>query len=201
MDDQRTERHGESSTKVTPPRAQRSSIRSPSAESRADDSERVIAALRQEVSALKKAAQDMSTAKERPRKNFHRTEQGKSGASRSAHHEDWAESPSLKEKAITSAETSVTVRETKKKDGRSDKGMSERRDRSVLPPLVPKKKVRRGEQGAVWKALDLISSSPFSDAIEQAELPERFTAPRLEIYNGRTDPVAHIDHYHHRMAL
>ncbi len=126
----------------------------------------MIAALRQEVSALKKAAQDMSTAKERPRKNFHRTEQGKSGASRSAHHEDWAESPSLKEKAITSAETSVTVRETKKKDGRLDKGMSERRDRSVLPPLVSKKKVRRGEQGVVWKALDLISSSPFSDAIE-----------------------------------
>jgi hypothetical protein len=56
MDDQRTERHGESSTKVTPYRAQKSLIRSPSAESRADDSERVIAALLQEVSALKKAA-------------------------------------------------------------------------------------------------------------------------------------------------
>uniref|UniRef100_A0A2N9HGA7 Uncharacterized protein n=1 Tax=Fagus sylvatica TaxID=28930 RepID=A0A2N9HGA7_FAGSY len=152
MDDQRVEPHGESSTKVTPPRAQRSSIRSPSAESRADDSERVIAALRQEVSALKKAAQDMSTAKGRPRKNFHRTEQGKSGASRSAHHEDWAESPSLKEKAITSAETSVTVWETKKKDGRSDKGMSERRDRSVLPPLVLKKKLKRGSIGS-WSQM------------------------------------------------
>jgi hypothetical protein len=122
MDDQRTERHGESSVEVTPPRAQRSLIRSSSAESRADDSERVIAALRQEVSALKKAAQDMSTAKERPRKNFHKSEQGKSGASRSAHHEDWAESPSVKEKAISSAETSVTLRETRRKDGRSDKG-------------------------------------------------------------------------------
>ena len=55
--------------------------------------------------------------------------------------------------------------------------MSERRDKSTLPPLVPKKKIRQGEQGAVWKALDLISSSPFSDAIKQAELPERFTAP------------------------
>jgi hypothetical protein len=46
MDDQRTERHGESSTEVTPHRAQRSLTQSPSAESRADDSERVIAALR-----------------------------------------------------------------------------------------------------------------------------------------------------------
>jgi hypothetical protein len=150
---------------------------------------------------LKKAAQDMSTVKERPRKNFHKNDQGKSGASRSAHLEDWAESPSLKEKVISSAGTSVTVRETRRKDERSDKGISECRDRTALPPLIPKKKVRRGEQGAVWKALDLISSSPFSDKIEQAKLPERFTAPRLEIYNGRTDPVAHIDHYHHRMAL
>ena len=88
MDDQRTERRGESSVEVTPPRAQKSLIQSPSAESQADDSERVIAALRQEVDALKKAARDMSTAKDRPRKNFHKSEQGKSGASRSAHHKD-----------------------------------------------------------------------------------------------------------------
>ena len=79
--------------------------------------------------------------------------------------------------------------------------MSERRDRNILPPIIPKKKVRQGEQGAIWKALDLVSSSPFSEEIEQARLPERFTAPRLEVYNGRTDLVAHIGHYHHRMAL
>jgi hypothetical protein len=201
MDDQRTEGRREGSVEVTPPRAQRSLIQSPSAASRADDSERVIAALRQEIDSLKKAAQDMSTAKDRPRKNFHKSEQGDSGASRSAYHEGWAESPSVKEKAISSAETSVTLREMRRKDGRLDKKGGELRDKSSLPPTVPKKKVRRGEQGAVWKALDLISSSPFADAIESAELPERFTAPRLEIYNGRTDPVAHIDHYHHRMAL
>uniref|UniRef100_A0A2N9HIA7 RNase H type-1 domain-containing protein n=1 Tax=Fagus sylvatica TaxID=28930 RepID=A0A2N9HIA7_FAGSY len=58
-----------------------------------------------------------------------------------------------------------------------------------------KKKVRRGEQEAVWKALDLVSSSPFSDEIERARLPERFTAPQLEVYNGRTDPVAHIEQF------
>jgi hypothetical protein len=201
MDDQRTEGRREGSVEVTPSRTQRSLIQSPSAASRADDSERVIAALRQEVDALKKAAQDMSTAKDRPRKNFHKSEQGDSGASRGAYHEGWAESPSVKEKAINSAETSVTLREMRRKDGRLDKKVGEPRDKSSLPPTVPKKKVRRGEQGAVWKAFDLISSSPFTDAIESAELPDRFTAPRLEIYNGRTDPVAHIDHYHHRMAL
>jgi hypothetical protein len=171
MDDQRTEGRGEGSVEVTPPRVQRSLIQSSSAESRADDSERVIAALRQEVDALKKAAQDMSTAKERPRKNFHKSEQGDSGASRSAHHEGWAESPSVKEKAISSEETSVTLREMRRKDGRLDKKVGEPRNKSSLPPIVPKKKVRHGEQGAVWKALDLISSFPFTDAIESAELP------------------------------
>uniref|UniRef100_A0A2N9G9H3 RNA-directed DNA polymerase n=1 Tax=Fagus sylvatica TaxID=28930 RepID=A0A2N9G9H3_FAGSY len=203
MDDQRTEGRGEGSVEVTRPQVQRSLVQSPSAASRADDSERVIAALRQEVDSLKKAARDMSTAKERLRKNFHKDEQGE--ASRSAHHEGWAESPSVKEKAVSSAETSATLREMRRKDGRPDKKVdeprNEPRNKSSLPPTVPRKKVRRGEQGAVWKALDLISSSPFTDEIESAELPERFTAPRLETYNGRTDPVAHIDHYHHRMAL
>uniref|UniRef100_A0A2N9GSI0 Uncharacterized protein n=1 Tax=Fagus sylvatica TaxID=28930 RepID=A0A2N9GSI0_FAGSY len=203
MDDQRTEGRGEGSVEVTRPQIQRSLVQSPSAASRADDSERVIAALRQEVDSLKKAARDMSIAKERQRKNFHKDEQGE--ASRSAHHEGWAESPSVKEKAVSSAETSATLREMRRKEGRPDKQVdvphNEPRNKGFLPPTVPRKKVRRGEQGAVWKALDLISSSPFTDEIESAELPERFTAPRLETYNGRTDPVAHIDHYHHRMAL
>uniref|UniRef100_A0A2N9GCB7 Uncharacterized protein n=1 Tax=Fagus sylvatica TaxID=28930 RepID=A0A2N9GCB7_FAGSY len=183
MDDQRTEGRGEGSVEMT--------------------AKEVIAALRQEVDSLKKAARDMSIAKERLRKNFHKDEQGE--ASRSAHHEGWAESPSVKEKAVSSAETSATLREMRRKDGRPDKQVdeprNEPRNKGFLPPTVPKKKVRRGEQGAVWKALDLISSSPFTDEIESAELPERFTAPRLETYNGRTDPVVHIDHYHHRMAL
>uniref|UniRef100_A0A2N9IJS0 Uncharacterized protein n=1 Tax=Fagus sylvatica TaxID=28930 RepID=A0A2N9IJS0_FAGSY len=66
----------------------------------------------------------------------------------------------------------------------------------VLPPKIPKRKAKRGGQGAVWKALDQISSSPFSDEIECAKLPPRYTAPGFEMYNGRTDPVAHIGHYH-----
>uniref|UniRef100_A0A2N9HK66 Uncharacterized protein n=1 Tax=Fagus sylvatica TaxID=28930 RepID=A0A2N9HK66_FAGSY len=209
MDDQRTEGRGEGSVEVTRPQIQRSLVQSPSAASRADDSERVIAALRQEVDSLKKAARDMSIAKERQRKNFHKDEQGE--ASRSAHHEGWAESPSVKEKAVSSAETSATLREMRRKEGRPDKQVdvphNEPHEIESEPVIrvfylrLPRKKVRRGEQGAVWKALDLISSSPFTDEIESAELPERFTAPRLETYNGRTDPVAHIDHYHHRMAL
>ena len=53
----------------------------------------------------------------------------------------------------------------------------------------------------VWKALDLVSSSPFSREIERAKLPERFTALRFKAYNGRTDLMAHISHFQQRMAL
>jgi hypothetical protein len=150
---------------------------------------------------LKKAARGMSPAKERPRKRLQKSDRERSGTSLNAHIEDWAETPLLKRNATHSADPSVTVRATGGGNECSDKGVSDRCDRSVLPPIVPKKKVRRGEQGAVWKALDLVSSSPFSEEIEQAKLPERFTAPRLKVYNGRTDPVAHIGHYHQRMAL
>uniref|UniRef100_A0A2N9IZ10 Retrotransposon gag domain-containing protein n=1 Tax=Fagus sylvatica TaxID=28930 RepID=A0A2N9IZ10_FAGSY len=64
-----------------------------------------------------------------------------------------------------------------------------------------RKIVQTGEQHAVWKALDLVSSSLFSREIKRAVLPERFTAPRFKAYNGRTDPVAHISHYQKRMDL
>uniref|UniRef100_A0A2N9FKE2 Uncharacterized protein n=1 Tax=Fagus sylvatica TaxID=28930 RepID=A0A2N9FKE2_FAGSY len=63
------------------------------------------------------------------------------------------------------------------------------------------KTVRPKGQHAVWKALDLVSSSPFSRQIEKAEFPERYTAPRFEIYNGRTNPVAYIGRYQQSMAL
>ena len=201
LDDQRIERHEQTSTEVTPRQARRSLNFSSSAKSRADDSERVIVELCREISDLKKAARGMSPAKERPRRRLQKSDRERSRTSISAHTEDWAETPSLKEKATSSVDPSVTVQATKGKKKRSDKGVSERRDRSALPPIMPKKKVRRGEQGAVWKALDLVSSSPFFEEIKRTRLPERFTAPRLEVYNGRTYLVAHIGHYQQRMAL
>ena len=64
-----------------------------------------------------------------------------------------------------------------------------------------RKTPRPKEQNVVWRALDLVSSSPFSREIEKARLLERFTAPRFETYNGRTDPVAHIGHYQQTMTV
>uniref|UniRef100_A0A2N9EGY8 Retrotransposon gag domain-containing protein n=1 Tax=Fagus sylvatica TaxID=28930 RepID=A0A2N9EGY8_FAGSY len=79
---------------------------------------------------------------------------------------------------------------------------------SLMAERIPKRRSicqrktpRPEEQNAVWRALDLVSSSPFSKEIEKARLPERFTAPRFETYNGRTDPVAHIGHYQQTMTV
>ena len=77
----------------------------------------------------------------------------------------------------------------------SSRSTSGHHDKGVLPPRIPRKSARQGEQGAVWKALDLVSSSPFSEEIECAELLKKFTTPRFEVYDGQTDPIAHISHY------
>ena len=81
---------------MTPRRAPRPSDFSSSAESRANDSERVITELRQEISDLKKAAKDMSSAKEKPRNKLQKSDRERSGTSLNAHTEDWVETPSLK---------------------------------------------------------------------------------------------------------
>uniref|UniRef100_A0A2N9J8N6 Uncharacterized protein n=1 Tax=Fagus sylvatica TaxID=28930 RepID=A0A2N9J8N6_FAGSY len=161
----------------------------------------LIAELRREISDLRKEARGKSPTKERPRRRPGKTDRESSEKSFSTRIEVWAETPSPTEKVPSSAHPSGLVRVVKERQKRFDRRISERHDRDVLPPSVPKKKARRGEQGAVWKALDLVSSSPFSEEIEHAKLPEKFTAPRFEVYNGRTDPVAHIGHYHQRMAL
>uniref|UniRef100_A0A2N9G0X2 RNA-directed DNA polymerase n=1 Tax=Fagus sylvatica TaxID=28930 RepID=A0A2N9G0X2_FAGSY len=146
--------------------------------SQTQNSQELIAELRQEIQALKQVAKgrkDKShpTAKERPTKRTHASQRRS------------PERPTLSHK----------------------KGL-----RALVPPLygetsAPGKKhqsrktVRPGRQNAVWKAFDLISSSPFSKEIEKAKMPERYPVPRFEIYNGRTDPVTHIGHYHQSMAL
>ena len=118
-----------------------------------------------------------------------------------AHTEVWAETPSPTKKAPSSVHPSSTVQIVKEKPKRPDVSLSQRIGGDALPPRIPKKKGNRGEQGAIWKALDQVSSLPFSEEIEHAQLQTRFTTPRFEVYNGRTDPVAHIGHYHQRMAM
>uniref|UniRef100_A0A2N9H645 Uncharacterized protein n=1 Tax=Fagus sylvatica TaxID=28930 RepID=A0A2N9H645_FAGSY len=158
-----------------------SSSRSPT-----QGSQSIIAELQRQISSLKKRVRDKTPTEGRPKRGREKNNPECSEASSNVHSEPEAEKPSPTKRAPGSVHS---------------KPPSQHPGGGVLPPKVPKRRAKRGGQGAVWKALDQISSSPFSDEIECAKLPPRYTAPGFEMYNGRTDPVAHIGHYHQRMAL
>ena len=51
------------------------------------------------------------------------------------------------------------------------------------------------------RALRKAARSLFSEEIERAPMPSRFTQPPFNSYDGKTDPVEHISHYIHMMSL
>lgn len=163
--------------------------------SRVDDSKRVISKLCREISDLRKEARDRSPTKERPRKG------PKPSLSPSTHIEAWAETPFPSQETFYSAHRSKSLHTPEERAEHSSWSTNRHCDKNVRPLSAPKKAARRGEQGVLWKALDLVSLSPFSEEIERVELLKRFTAPRFRAYIGQTDPVAHISHYQQRMAL
>ena len=54
---------------------------------------------------------------------------------------------------------------------------------------------------AISRALRSATRLPFSDEIERAPMPNRFTRPPFNSYDGKTDPVEHVNHYIHMMSL
>ena len=54
---------------------------------------------------------------------------------------------------------------------------------------------------AMSRALRMAAWSPFSDEIERAPMPSRFTRSPFNSYEGKTDPVEHVSHYIHMMSL
>ena len=54
---------------------------------------------------------------------------------------------------------------------------------------------------AMSRALRMAAQSPFSDEIERAPMPSRFTRPPFNSYNRKTDHVEHVSHYNHMMSL
>nr|XP_023906299.1 uncharacterized protein LOC112018022 [Quercus suber] len=54
---------------------------------------------------------------------------------------------------------------------------------------------------ALNSALSQVSKSPFTRRIKDANLPRRFHQSVFTIYNGRTDPVEHVNHFSQRMAV
>uniref|UniRef100_A0A2N9FFW9 Integrase catalytic domain-containing protein n=1 Tax=Fagus sylvatica TaxID=28930 RepID=A0A2N9FFW9_FAGSY len=169
-----------------------------------EDSERVISALRREVRDLRLQARDQSPAKERPR--------NKVNASKRKNPEHSITSLNLRGKNFAKNSCSESKSWSLTPPALSKLPLETARHSRSNPPFsggrgprlkdhASRKTAHPGGQHAVWKALDLVSSSPFSKQIEKAELPERYTTPRFEIYNGRTDPVAHIGLYQQSMAL
>jgi hypothetical protein len=133
---------------------------------------------------LRKEARGRSPAKVRPRRRLTQYDQEDPGPSSSAHTDAWAETPLPSEETPRSSHRSGSVRANREKSKHSYKSISGHRDRGVLPPTIPRKTAWRGKQGAVWKVLDLVSSSPFSKEIERAKLLEKFMAPRFKVYDG-----------------
>ena len=50
-------------------------------------------------------------------------------------------------------------------------------------------------------ALRRAARSPFSEEIERAPMPSRFTRPPFNSYDGETDPIEHVSHYIQMMYL
>ncbi len=172
-------------------------------ESRAEDNERIISELRREVDDLRREARNRFPVKERPknRVNLSKRKALEYLPSPSPSTEVWAEFASPQDDLVSSVSRSGS-RHSSESHKRSHPYQPLHMDNSPRnrKPFA-RNAVWTGEQHVVWKVLDLVSSSLFSLEIERAVLPERFTAPRFETYNSRTDPVAHISHYQQRMTL
>ena len=54
---------------------------------------------------------------------------------------------------------------------------------------------------AMGKALHQISQSPFFEEIEKIDLLRRFTKPTFTIYDGKMDPMEHVNHYNQSIAI
>ncbi|XP_075640307.1 uncharacterized protein LOC142612060 [Castanea sativa] len=54
---------------------------------------------------------------------------------------------------------------------------------------------------AMSRALRKAARSPFLGDIERAPMPGRFARPLFNSYDGKTDPVEHVNHYIQMMSL
>ena len=93
---------------------------------------------------MRKEARGKYPVKERLRRKLGISDRESFGPSLSAHTEVWAKTPSPIEKAPSSTYPFGSVRIVKEKHKRSDRSISERCDRGVLPPSARKKK--QGEE-------------------------------------------------------
>ena len=66
---------------------------------------------------------------------------------------------------------------------------------------LEERRPRNATMDAMSHALRKATWSLFSDDIERAEMPSKFTWPPFNCYNGKTDPIEHVSHYIQMMSL
>uniref|UniRef100_A0A2N9FQQ7 Uncharacterized protein n=1 Tax=Fagus sylvatica TaxID=28930 RepID=A0A2N9FQQ7_FAGSY len=177
--------------------------------SQTQDSQELIAELRKEIQTLKQEAQgrkdnNQIPTKPRPTKRTHasqRENKDSPARSRGSKDEEFSETSSSQSESRSPTPPKIPKKSLNKGEPSRSRPPPYGGKSSPTRKHPSRRTARPGRQSAVWKALDLISSSPFSREIEKAKMPERFPVPRFEIYNGRTDPVTHIGQYHQSMAL
>ena len=64
-----------------------------------------------------------------------------------------------------------------------------------------KQQPRNAAMDAMSRTLRRAARSPFSDDIERAPMPNRFTRPPFNSYDGKTNPVEHVSHYIQMISL
>ncbi len=169
-----------------------------------DDSERITSELRIEVNDLRQEVRDRSPAKERLRNrvNLSKRKDPEYSSSPDPFTEVWVESLSPQHESVSLALWSRSHHCLELRGCSQPRPFPHHLEKSPQRKKHSTRRfVRTVEQHAVWKTLDLVSSSPFSREIDKAKLPKRFTTPHFEAYNGRIDLVIHISHYQQSMAL
>ena len=72
-------------------------------------------------------------------------------------------------------------------------------DRDLVSPK--KRRPKNAAMDAMSWALRRAARSPFSDDIERASMPSRFTRPPFNSYDGKTNLVEHVSHYIQMISL
>uniref|UniRef100_A0A2N9HMF9 RNA-directed DNA polymerase n=1 Tax=Fagus sylvatica TaxID=28930 RepID=A0A2N9HMF9_FAGSY len=107
---------------------------------------------------------------------------------------------SLKKRVRDKTPTEGRPRRGREKNNPERSEASSNEEVSYLPRYL-REEPNGEDKGLSGRRLTRSLRRLFLDEIECTKLPPRYTAPGFEMYNGRTDPVAHIGHYHQRMAL
>ena len=159
-----------------------------------DDSERITSKLRTEVNDLRQEVRDRSPAKERLRNrvNLSKRKDPEYSSSPDPLTKVWVESLSPQHESVSLALWSRSHHCLELRGCSQPQPFPHHLEKSPQRKKHSTRRfVRTGEQHAVWKTLDLVSSSPFSRETDKAELPERFTTPHFGAYNGRTTSRSH----------